>query len=208
MEQRNPAPKPAPVTPGVVADLSRPIAYEKSPCTYRANRSCNDFFCGLSTIAFITPMKPPASFKPSRYAVAYCASDWCALVLISSSKPAAEASFVAKGADFVGISPIVAARVIRFPGARRFSRREIVDSASSSQRAVALRREKRPLTAMNELRGTIIDAEKPNKTPEPTPNTPGLMRNGQPGAIAFWRSLGYRDYCLTLEIVPESKRSG
>ena len=23
------------------------------------------------------------------------------------------------------------------------------------------------------------------------------------GGIAFWRSVGYRDYCLTLEIIPE-----
>jgi hypothetical protein len=22
-------------------------------------------------------------------------------------------------------------------------------------------------------------------------------------AVAFWRSIGYKDYCLTLEIVPE-----
>ena len=28
-----------------------------------------------------------------------------------------------------------------------------------------------------------------------------LTANGP--AVAFWRSLGYRDYCLTLEIMPE-----
>jgi GNAT superfamily N-acetyltransferase len=26
---------------------------------------------------------------------------------------------------------------------------------------------------------------------------------GNRGAIAFWRSVGYRDYCLTLEIMPQ-----
>lgn len=25
------------------------------------------------------------------------------------------------------------------------------------------------------------------------------------GAVAFWRSVGYRDYCLTLEIMPDGK---
>lgn len=31
-----------------------------------------------------------------------------------------------------------------------------------------------------------------------------LVRN--PAAIAFWRAVGYKDYCLTLEILPETSR--
>jgi GNAT superfamily N-acetyltransferase len=32
-----------------------------------------------------------------------------------------------------------------------------------------------------------------------------LVQN--PGGVAFWRSVGYRDYCLTLEIMPEPART-